>query len=70
VDHSAGVLAGIGTALAANSAFRGWLLLVSPLAPSIYLIVGLLQTAVTLVACAMPALHAARVDALSVLRSE
>jgi predicted permease len=65
-----GLLTGIPLALAASRLLRGFVFGVKTTDPATYLAVALLLAAVALVACALPAGRAARVDPVTALRAE
>jgi putative ABC transport system permease protein len=67
---SAGVVMGIGGALATTQLLRGLLYQVSPLDPLTYGAIGALLLLVAAAACLVPALRATRVDPLVALRHE
>src|SRR4029078_1739730 len=65
-----GVLVGVGGALAVGRALRTLLQGVSPYDPVTLTAVVIVVTAVSLLACYLPARRAARVDPLMLLRSD
>jgi putative ABC transport system permease protein len=67
---SAGVVVGIGGAVATTRLLRGLLYQVSPLDPLTYGAIGILLLLVAAGACLVPALRATRVDPVNVLRLE
>jgi len=66
----AGLLAGVGLALAAGGAMRSLLFRVSARDPVTIVVVSVVLVAVSAAACLVPALRATRVDPASVLRAE
>ena len=65
-----GVIAGIAGALLALRLASRLLVGVGPADPSTYIITAMLQTAVALGACALPAMKAMRADPMRALRQE
>jgi putative ABC transport system permease protein len=65
-----GILAGLVLAAASTPALRALLYGVRPVDPTVFLTVSLLLVAVTLLASALPALRATRVDPMKAFRSE
>jgi putative ABC transport system permease protein len=65
-----GLLIGFGLSAAAGRALAGLLYGVTPADPISYVSVFVLLSAASLVACAIPARHAARVDPVATLRQE
>jgi len=66
----AGIIAGLALALAAGRLSRAYLMEISPQDPATFAAVTVLVLGVVLVALALPARRAARVDPASVLREE
>jgi predicted permease len=66
----AGLLIGGGLAALASSAVATLLVGVSALDPVVYVLIGLLLCAVSLLACYVPARRASRIDPLQALRQE
>ena len=65
-----GVIAGIAGALLALRLASRMLVGIGPADPSTYLVTAVLQTAVALAACALPAMKAMRADPMRALRQE
>jgi hypothetical protein len=63
-----GLVLGFGAAAATVRYLGGFLFGISPLDPATFLLVGVALIAVALIACAIPARHAARLDAIDALR--
>jgi ABC-type antimicrobial peptide transport system permease subunit len=63
-----GLIAGLGAAAATVRFLAGFLFGVEPLDPVSFAAVGLLLTIAAMVACAIPARRAARIDAIRALR--
>jgi putative ABC transport system permease protein len=65
-----GILIGLGGAVAATRLLRNLLFGVSPIDPVAFILVPLLLSSVTLLACYIPAQRAAKVDPMVALRYE
>jgi predicted lysophospholipase L1 biosynthesis ABC-type transport system permease subunit len=63
-----GLILGFGAAAATVRYLGGFLFGISPLDPLTFLFVGVTLSVVALIACAIPARHAARLDAIDALR--
>ena len=63
-----GVVVGLGLAAATNRFLAAFLFLVEPLDPATFAVVGTVLVTVAMVACAIPARRAARIDALTAMR--
>jgi putative ABC transport system permease protein len=63
-----GLVVGFGAAAATVRYLGGFLFGISPLDPTTFAVVGATLTGVALIACAIPARHAARLDAIDALK--
>jgi putative ABC transport system permease protein len=70
LTSAVGIVVGLGLALGASRLISSQLFGISPVEPSVYLLVTALSLLVAIVACAVPAWRAASVDAHVALRAE
>jgi ABC-type antimicrobial peptide transport system permease subunit len=67
---AAGLVLGLGAAMAAARLIRTLLFEVRPIEPLIYAVVAALFTAIALLACLIPSWRASRIDPLVALRAD
>jgi putative ABC transport system permease protein len=67
---AAGIVAGAGAVILLTRAMRSMLVGVEPTDPATYLVMTAAFLAIAAIACAVPALRAARLDPMTALRQE